>query len=184
MDEHLTSFRATRYFRPLGMTETTFNPGNELRRRTAATEKRDGHWIKGQVHDPRAYLLGGVAGHAGLFSTASDLVGFGQMMLGGGTSSNIKVLERSVFTLMTKPRIVPHGTRALGWDHRSPYSINRGDSLSDTAFGHGGFTGTVMWVDPEKDHVFIFLSNRLHPDGHGSVNQIAGRIATIVGKGE
>ncbi len=82
---------------------------------------------------------------------------------------------------MTKPRVVPRGTRTFGWDHRSPYSSNRGDRFSDAAFGHGGFTGTVMWIDPLQDRVFIFLSNRLHPDGKGSVNKLAGEIATIVG---
>ncbi len=168
-------------FGPLGMTETTFNPDHLLAARAAPTERRDGRWIRGQVHDPRAHLLGGVAGHAGLFSTADDLVRYGQMMLGKGRLADTCVLKPSVFMTMTTPRAVPNGTRTLGWDHRSPYSSNRGKSLSDAAFGHGGFTGTVLWIDPEKDRVFIFLSNRLHPDGQGSVNKIAGRIATIVG---
>ena len=94
------------------------------------------------------------------------------------------VLDDDVFALMTRPRDVPRGSRAFGWDHRSPYSSNRGESLSDAAFGHGGFTGTVMWIDPEKDRVLIFLSNRLHPDGKGSVNKLAGKIATIIGSTE
>jgi CubicO group peptidase (beta-lactamase class C family) len=103
------------------------------------------------------------------------------MMLRGGKDADITLLNDDIFALMTQPRQVPRGTRTYGWDHRSPYSSNRGDSLSDAAFGHGGFTGTVMWIDPEIDRVFIFLSNRLHPDGKGTVNKLAGKIATIIG---
>jgi CubicO group peptidase (beta-lactamase class C family) len=177
----LDQFAVDQIFRPLGMNETIFNPGDDLKRRAAPTELRDDQWIKGEVHDPRAHLLGGVAGHAGLFSTAGDLVRYGQMMLGRGTAQTVSVLDDKVFSAMTKPRVVPRGTRTFGWDHRSPYSSNRGERFSGAAFGHGGFTGTVMWIDPELDRVFIFLSNRLHPDGTGSVNKLAGKIATIVG---
>jgi CubicO group peptidase (beta-lactamase class C family) len=177
----LDQFAVDQIFRPLGMNETMFNPGDDLKRRAAPTERRDDQWMKGEVHDPRAYLLGGVAGHAGLFSTAGDLVRFGQMMLGRGSSPTVTVLDDKSFSSMTNPRVVPRGTRTFGWDHRSPYSSNRGDRFSDAAFGHGGFTGTVMWIDPQQDRVFIFLSNRLHPDGKGSVNKLAGKIATILG---
>ena len=161
-----------------------FNPGDDLKRRSAPTERRDDAWMKGEVHDPRAYLLGGVAGHAGLFSTAGDLVLYGQMMLAEGSTPEVTILNRETFQLMTRPRTVPRGSRTFGWDHQSPYSSNRGDRLSAAAFGHGGFTGTVMWIDPQLDRIFIFLSNRLHPDGIGSVNKLAGRIATILGKNQ
>ena len=177
----LDRFAADAIFRPLGMLETMFNPDDDLRARAAPTEQRDGQWIKGEVHDPRAHLLGGVAGHAGLFSTAGDLVRYGQAMLAADDHDSATVLDRPTLLLMTKPRNVPRGTRTYGWDHRSPYSSNRGDRLSEAAFGHGGFTGTVMWIDPEKERVFIFLSNRLHPDGKGSINNLAGEIATVVG---
>ena len=177
----LDQFAVEQIFHPLGMNETMFNPTDELKQRAAPTEQRDEQWIQGEVHDPRAYLLDGVAGHAGLFSTASDLVRYGQMMLSGGKTPSVTIFDDATFSLMTKPRTVPRGTRALGWDHRSPYSSNRGESLSESAFGHGGFTGTVIWIDPEKQRVFIFLSNRLHPDGKGTVNKLAGEIATIVG---
>lgn len=180
----LDQFAVEHVFRPLGMEETMFNPGADLKSRAAPTERREDAWIKGEVHDPRAYLLGGVAGHAGLFSTPHDLVRYGQMMLGRGASGNVAILRDETFSVMTKPRKVPRGTRAFGWDHRSPYSSNRGEQLSDAAFGHGGFTGTVMWIDPEKERVFIFLSNRLHPDGKGSVNKLAGKIADIIGSAE
>ena len=180
--KRLDQYAGDEIFGPLGMSDTTFNPGDELRQRAAPTEQRDGEWMKGEVHDPRAFLLGGVAGHAGLFSTANDLVRFGQMMLGGGKTADVTVLEEKTFSQMTAARSVPRGTRTFGWDHRSPYSSNRGETLSDAAFGHGGFTGTVMWIDPRKERVFIFLSNRLHPDGKGSVNKLAGKIATIIGQ--
>jgi CubicO group peptidase (beta-lactamase class C family) len=177
----LDRFVSDEVFVPLGMKNTRFNPNDHAKRHAAPTEQREGQWIKGEVHDPRSYLLDGVAGHAGLFSTAGDLVRYGQMMLGSGKTSSVTILKPNVFSLMTKPRTVPRGSRTFGWDHQSPYSSNRGEGLSDAAFGHGGFTGTVMWIDPEKERIFIFLSNRLHPDGKGSVNRLAGKIATLVG---
>ena len=180
--ESLDQYAAKTIFQPLGMTETGYTPAESLRQRAAPTEKRDDQWIRGEVHDPRAWLLDGVAGHAGLFSTAGDLVRYGQMMLGRGERDGVRILDEETFALMTEPREVPRGSRTYGWDHRSPYSSNRGDAFSDSAFGHGGFTGTVMWIDPEKERIFIFLSNRLHPDGKGSVNRLAGKIATEIAK--
>ena len=177
----LNEFAAEQIFEPLKMNHTSYRPDAEWARQTAPTEQRDDKWIRGEVHDPRAYLLDGVAGHAGLFSTADDLVRFGQMMLGRGTLQDVQILKPETFDLMTKPRKVPRGTRTYGWDHQSPYSRNRGESLSDAAFGHGGFTGTVLWIDPTNKRVFVFLSNRLHPDGKGTVNGLAGEIATLIG---
>ena len=175
----LDEFAADEIFRPLKMDETTFNPGPELRQRAAATEQRDEKWIKGVVHDPRAYRLDGVAGHAGLFSTAADLVKFGRSLL-RINSGRTDWISPATFRMMIQSRDVFRGSRTYGWDHRSPYSINRGESFSDRAFGHGGFTGTVLWIDPDKELVFIFLSTRLHPDGKGSVNRLAGQIATLI----
>ncbi len=177
----LNQFALENLFKPLGMRETMFLPQESLRLRSAATEKRDGQWMQGEVHDPRAYLLEGVAGHAGLFSTANDLARFGQSMLGKGRN-HPNVMNAQTFQTMTIPRQTPRGTRTYGWDHQSPYSGNRGTSLSESAFGHGGFTGTVLWIDPGKNRVIIFLSSRLHPDGKGSVNAIAGKIATLIGQ--
>jgi CubicO group peptidase (beta-lactamase class C family) len=166
-------------FMALGMKETAFNPESSLRSRAAPTEIRDGDWLQGRVHDPRAARMGGVAGHAGLFSTAGDLVRYAQNLLAASQGQSPTV-QRKTFRRMTSPREVPRGSRTLGWDHRSPYSSNRGSRLSESAFGHGGFTGTVLWIDPEKELIFIFLSSRLHPDGKGSVNQLAGEIVTRV----
>jgi uncharacterized protein YbbC (DUF1343 family) len=172
-------FSQEHVFGPLGMTETGYLPAEPLRRRAAPTEKRDGQWMRGEVHDPRAYLLGGIAGHAGLFSTAEDLAVYAQMMLGGGQYQGVHVLQQDTVERMTRGYRVSRGFRAMGWDSKTGYSTNRGKSFSHRAFGHGGFTGTATWIDPELELFVIFLSNRLHPDGKGSVNPLAGRIGTI-----
>lgn len=187
----VNEFAAQHLFRPLGMADTGYLPPDTLRSRISPTEKRGAagggtdeaasQWIRGVVHDPRALRLGGVAGHAGLFSTADDLAKYGQMMLGEGKRDSVQVLSPETVALMTDAYPVPGGGfRGLGWDKQSGYSSNRGDLFSERAFGHGGFTGTVLWIDPELDIVFVFLSSRLHPDGKGTINALAGRIATVV----
>ena len=168
-------------FEPLGMKETGFLPAPSLQERCAVTEKRDDQWIRGQVHDPRAFALGGIAGHAGLFSTADDLAIYCHMMVNQGTWDGHQIMKPETIDAMTGPVPVSAGLRTFGWDMRSTYSSNRGDLFSKSAFGHGGFTGTAMWIDPEQELFVIFLSNRVHPDGKGSVNALAGRIATIAG---
>lgn len=173
-------FSRDHIFQPLGMSETGYRPGESLRAKAAPTEQRDGHWMQGEVHDPRAYKLGGVAGHAGLFSTADDLAVYAQMMLNGGTFGGRRILASQTVARMTRGDRVSSGVRGLGWDKRTAYSSNRGDLLSDSAFGHGGFTGTVLWIDPELDLFFIFLSNRVHPNGKGLINPLAGQIANVV----
>jgi CubicO group peptidase (beta-lactamase class C family) len=194
----LDKFATENIFKPLSMKKTMFNPVEELALNAATTEKRDGVWLKGQVHDPRAALMNGVAGHAGLFSTAADLVTYGQMLLGRGERNQVRILSEAAFDSMRSPQspkptvandsnepspsTPSKSSRALGWDHRSAYSSNRGVQLSESAFGHGGFTGTVLWIDPIKDRVFIFLSTRLHPDGKGVINPLAGKIADIIGQ--
>lgn len=175
----LNEFAGERVFTPLGMHETTYLPPEELAARSAASEPRDGRMLVGEVHDPRAALLGGVAGHAGLFSTAADLSRFAAMMLSEGKLDGVRVLSPAAVRAMTRPRDVSGHRRGAGWDMRSGYSSNRGELMTDRAFGHGGFTGTAIWIDPGLDLFMIFLSNRLHPDGKGSVNDLAGRIATI-----
>lgn len=173
------AFSRKTIFEPLGMTDSGFLPDDTLRARAAATEQRDGRWMTGEVHDPRANALGGVAGHAGLFSTASDLAVYAQMMINGGQYGGVRVLAPETVETMTAAYSVPGGERGLGWDKRSAYSSNRGATMTDSAFGHGGFTGTVLWIDPQLELFVIFLSNRLHPDGRGSVNRLAGQIATL-----
>jgi uncharacterized protein YbbC (DUF1343 family) len=180
--QDLNHFTREHFYGPLGMTETGYLPDEKLRNRAAPTEKRDDHWMQGEVHDPRAYRLGGVAGHAGNFSTATDLAVFAQMLLGRGEYAGVRVLAPSSVRVMTEPWEGPSGWRSLGWDVHSSYSGNRGKTFSNRAFGHGGFTGTGFWVDPELDMFVIFLSNRVHPNGHGNVNSLIGRVGTIAGE--
>ena len=177
----LAAFADKAIFRPLVMNETGFLPPAAVRPRIAPTEKRNDAWIRGEVHDPRAYRLGGVAGHAGLFSTAKDMARFARMVLGEGTLDGARVLAAESLRNMLAAHDVPGGIRALGWDMQSGYSTNRGSALSRRAVGHGGYTGTSLWIDPERDLFVVFLSNRVHPDGKGAINALAGAIATLAG---
>ncbi|WP_394837270.1 DUF1343 domain-containing protein [Pendulispora rubella] len=178
--EELSTFAAKNVFRPLGMSQTTFRPEPALRPRAVVTEQRNGEWMRGEVHDPRAYLLGGVAGHAGLFSTAEDLTRYAQAMLGEGELDGQRVWSPRTAQQFMAPHDVPGGIRALGWDVKSSYSGSRGEGWSPRSIGHGGYTGTVLWIDPERDLFVIVLSNRVHPEGKGNINQLAGRIGTLV----
>ncbi len=180
--QNLDEFARQHIFAPLGMEETGFRPGEGLRRRAAPADRRQNRWIQGEVHDPRAYQLGGVAGHAGLFSTATDLARYAQMMLGKGQYAGRRVLAPETLERMTQPYPVSAGLRGLGWDIRTGYSTNRGLAMSPRAFGHGGFTGTAMWIDPELDLFVIFLSNRLHPAGKGEANRLAGRMGDLAAR--
>jgi uncharacterized protein YbbC (DUF1343 family) len=177
----IATFAKENVFRPLDMNDTGYLPGAELRPRIAPTEYRDGSIIAGDVHDPRAHLLGGVAGHAGLFSTAHDLVRYAQMMLSEGERSGTRIFSRETVRAMLAPHDVPGGVRALGWDVQTHFSVNKGETMSRRAVGHGGYTGTCLWLDPEFDLFVLFLSNRVHPDGKGAVNPLIGRIGTIAG---
>lgn len=181
----LDEFTRRHIFSPLGMNETTFKPRDSLQQRAAPTEKRDGQWTPGIVHDPRAFYLGGVAGHAGLFSTADDLTIYAQMLLNGGAFQGRRLFSPSTVRLMTTARQVPlvkgTGLRALGWDVDTAYSRNRGELFPvGTSFGHTGFTGPGIWLDPGSQTAVIFLSNRVHPDGKGNVTRLRGQVSTLV----
>jgi CubicO group peptidase (beta-lactamase class C family) len=179
--QSLDDFARENIFVPLRMDDTSFRPEVRLRTRAAPADKRGDAWLVGEVHDPRSARLGGIAGHAGVFSTADDLTKYARAMLNKGGFGEHKLFSEETWRLMTHPHELPAGgRRAPGWDVKTGYSTNRGKLLSDSAFGHGGFTGTSIWIDPVNDLFVIFLSNRLHPDGKGSVNQLAGRIAEIV----
>src|SRR5262249_46203050 len=178
--EPLDVFARKHVFEPLGMKETGFKPGEKLKERAAPTERRDVKWMAGEVHDPRAYLLGGVAGHAGLFSTADDLAVYARMILGGGDHNGRRVLGAAAVRPMTGGAPGPGGLRALGWDVATSYSANRGELFPrGSSFGHTGFTGTSIWIDPASATAVLFLSNRVHPDGKGNVNRLRGRVATL-----
>ena len=181
----LDEFSRKRVFEPLGMKETGFLPGPDQRKRAAPTENRNGQWMMGEVHDPRSYLLGGVAGHAGLFSTADDLAILARMLLRRGGFGDKTILRPETYTLMTTPHAVPRekggtGYRTFGWDVDTPFSKNRGTGFGKTTgFGHTGFTGTSIWIDPPTKTAVIFLSNRVHPEGKGNVVKVRGDVATI-----
>jgi uncharacterized protein YbbC (DUF1343 family) len=179
--KRLDEFARESVFRPLGMNETAFLPSGKLRERSAPTEQREGRWMVGEVHDPRSYALGGVAGHAGLFSTAGDLARYCQMILNGGAIGGARILSPMGVRRMTEARGLPFNEmRGLGWDINTGYSSNRGDLLPIGSFGHTGFTGTSLWIDPSSQTFVVFLSNRVHPDGKGDVTPLRGRVASIV----
>lgn len=176
----LATFATREIFEPLGMRETRFSPDDALRARAAPTEIRDGAWIQGVVHDPRAFALHGVAGHAGLFSTADDLARFAQSMLARGATGQGRWVSDATFRTFLTRQETPGGGRALGWDIDSRFATHKGALFSSHAFGHGGFTGTAMWIDPDRDLFVVFLSNRVHPDGKGAVNPLIGEVSTEI----
>ena len=203
--EPFERFTAERIFQPLGMFDSGFVPDEAKKSRSVTTEFDEASqtWLRGVVHDPPARGLGGVSGNAGLFSTAPDLAVFAAMMLGGGTLRTDEdhaatILSPETTALLTAPRSVPleeedrrfvggkaTGLRSYGWDIRSPHSGNRAANYSDRAFGHGGFTGTVLWIDPGHDLFVIVLGNRLHPKRQNNhINRLGaeiGRLATCFG---
>ncbi|MBK8255460.1 MAG: DUF1343 domain-containing protein [Polyangiaceae bacterium] len=147
-------------FKSLGMKSTTFAPQNDLKARAAPTEKLGSDFLQGTVHDPRARALGGVAGHAGLFSTADDLTQFAKMFLAKGKWKGETILAEKTISDLTVPRDIPGGKRAY-WG-----------AVSGNAVSHTGFTGTSIWLDLPKQLGVIILSNRVHPDGRGSADKL------------
>jgi uncharacterized protein YbbC (DUF1343 family) len=190
--EPLEQYVARHVFGPLGMTDTGFQPPLERVGRIAPTERcrfldawpcqaPEAEPLRGVVHDPTARRMGGVAGHAGLFSTARDLTRFARMLLGGGALGPRRVLSPLAVAKMIAPA-TPAGMsaqRGLGWDVDTSFSANRGELMPLGSFGHTGFTGTSIWVDPRTGLFVIFLSSRLHPDGTGDVTPLRARVATI-----
>ena len=156
----LDVFLQERVFTPLGMTDTHFRPDASLRGRIAPTEITPprGYPLRGEVHDENAYALGGVAGHAGLFSTVSDLSIFAQMMLNGGSYDGTRIVADSTVQLFTRRAA---GTRALGWDTCAG-SYGCGQYMGAESYGHTGFTGTSLWIDPDREMFVILLTNRVH----------------------
>ena len=175
----LDEFSDRRIFAPLAMTDTRFGPLARAVDRTAPTEEcrplgwpcgqGDGAILRGTVHDPTARRMGGVAGHAGLFGTASDLARFAAMLLSEGSLDGVRLLSPLAVRRMTSPAtpVSMGDVRGLGWDIDSRFSSNRGDLFGRGSYGHTGFTGTSMWVDPVSQTAVVFLSNRVHPDGSG-----------------
>ncbi len=187
----LDRFAHDRIFAPLGMKDTMFLPPAAVRRRIAPTESctplgwpcqgPDMSMLRGIVHDPTARRMGGVAGHAGLFSTAADLAIFSRMLLDGGVYRGVRILSPLAVAKMTTQATSPgeRNVRGLGWDMDSTFSSNRGELLPVGSFGHTGFTGTSLWLDPATGMFVVFLSNRVHPDGRGDVTPLRARVATV-----
>ncbi len=168
-----------RIFEPLDMDDTMFSPPIALVPRVAPTEPAT---LRGVVHDPTARRMNGVAGHAGLFSTAGDLAVFCRMLLNGGAVGRTRVLSPLTVGRMTSPATpdAEGNVRGLGWDLDSSFSANRGEMLPLGSFGHTGFTGPSIWIDPATKVFVVFMSNRVHPNGRGNVTPLRAKIATIV----
>lgn len=179
--EPLDVYARKAVFDPLGMTETEFRPvgkgGRLPASRIAPTEKRDDAFLRGEVHDPRARAQGGVAGHAGLFGTADDLARFARALLGNGGGW----LSPAGVAAMTRLRDYGDGDlRAIGWDVETHYASSRGDLFPLGSFGHTGWTGTSIWLDPETDVFVVLLSARNHPGGAGNAIPLRARLASVV----
>jgi uncharacterized protein YbbC (DUF1343 family)/CubicO group peptidase (beta-lactamase class C family) len=201
----IDQFAAENIFKPLGMRETFFNrlsvPGAALsegrkrtagddpeaagngardRERIAPTETREGRWMRGEVHDPRSYEMGGIAGHAGLFSTADDLAVYCQAILNGGELAGARILAPYTVERMLSAHSLPTSQmRGIGWDVNSSFSSNRGDLYPVGTFGHTGFTGTSIWIDPASESFVVLLTNRVHPNGKGDVTRLRSFVASI-----
>ena len=165
----LDAFVRDHVFEPLGMGQTGFLPqphAPELLARIAPTERDPwrGRLVHGEVHDENAYAMGGVAPHAGLFSTAGDLARFAQMLLYGGVLDHRRIVSHATVDAFTRRAgLVPGSSRALGWDTKSATGSSAGTLFSDRAYGHTGYTGTSLWIDPQRDLFVILLTNRVHP---------------------
>jgi CubicO group peptidase (beta-lactamase class C family) len=171
-------------FQPLGMKDSGYLPLRRLdASRIAPTEKLpDGHVLRGEVHDPTARKMGGVAGHAGLFTTTADLARFARMLLSGGmTEDGHRLLSAESVALLTTPQSPPTlaEQRGMGWDIRSPYARPRGSLYPPTSFGHTGFTGCAFWLDPASRSFFVLLSNRVHPAAGTNVLPLYGELGTL-----
>jgi uncharacterized protein YbbC (DUF1343 family)/CubicO group peptidase (beta-lactamase class C family) len=166
-------------FTPLGMKDTTYLPSPELKSRIAPTEmQKDGTILRGVVHDPTSRFMGGVAGHAGVFSTADDLGKFCQMILDGGDG----LFSPATIQKFSEPAS-PQGqtaVRGLGWDIQSPYSGVRGELFPVGSFGHTGFTGTSIWIDPASQTYVVLLTNSVHPHQRKAITSLRARVATVV----
>jgi len=170
-------------FKPLGLRDTTFNPGPALRGRIAPTEWANGRMLLGAVHDSRARLLGGVAGHAGLFSTAEDLARLCRMLVGGGALGTVRVFKPPTVEAMWTRTADGSGSRALGWDISSVYARSMLPFFPPETAIHTGFTGTSVMIDPRTGVYLIVLTNRVHPNGGGAakIRELRVRVAAAVG---
>jgi uncharacterized protein YbbC (DUF1343 family)/CubicO group peptidase (beta-lactamase class C family) len=180
--QRLDTFARKQFYAPLGMRATAFDPPRAWQKRIAPTEVVSSRGaLRGVVHDGNARLLDGVAGHAGLFSTASDLSRFCRMLLAGGQLGGRRYLKAATVRAMFAPHIIGETTRGLGWDISSPYSRTLGAYFPMGSVGHTGFTGPAIWMDPATNVYMVLLTNRVHPYGKGDVAELRRRISAAVG---
>ncbi|MEO5804587.1 MAG: exo-beta-N-acetylmuramidase NamZ domain-containing protein [Verrucomicrobiota bacterium] len=177
----LNEFVAKEIYEPLKMTDTGYLPPRKKLARVAPTEKTDGEILRGVVHDPTARYMGGVAGHAGIFTTAPDLARYARMLLNEGELDGVRIFKPETIKLMTSVQTPPENPmrRGLGWDIDSGYSRPRGEIFPLGSFGHTGFTGNAFWIDPFSKTFWIFLSNRVHPNGKGNVLELYKSLGTV-----
>jgi len=178
----LNVFCKREVFEPLGMKDTSFLPSPALKSRIAPTDYQGKGLRWGVVSDPTSYHMGGVAGHAGVFSTADDLALLAQMLVQGGEIDGKRILSAATVAAMTKAQRLPgiSTQRGLGWDIRSPYSRVFNAAFPAGSFGHTGYTGTAMWIDPRSQTCMIILTSRLHPNGKGNVKPLRAKTAKAV----
>jgi uncharacterized protein YbbC (DUF1343 family) len=180
--EALDNFARKQFYAPLGMRDTAFAPPPAWRKRIAPTEAVNNQGpLRGVVHDGNARLLNGVAGHAGMFSTASDLSRFCRMLLAGGQLGGKRYLKEATVRAMFAPHEIGESTRGFGWDISSPYARTLGAYFPRGSVGHTGFTGTAIWMDPATQVYMILLTNRVHPYGKGDVAELRRRISAALG---
>jgi CubicO group peptidase (beta-lactamase class C family) len=179
--DRLDVYASKNIFEPLRMRDTGFNPDQRNIIRCAATLASDNSYRFGRVQDPTAYQFGGVAGHAGVFSTADDLSRYFRMILNGGTLDGRRILDARTVEQMTIPYFFQNGKimRGLGWDISSPFSSPRGNSLSKYSFGHTGYSGSSVWIDPGKDIFVVLLTARLDYKRKSEFNQLRRRLSDI-----
>ena len=177
----LDEFCAREIFKPLKMVDTCFLPSVAVRLRIAPTEKVGRMVLRGTVHDFKAQGMGGVAGHAGLFTTAADVARFARMVLNKGKLDGSQILKAETVNLMTSVQSPGHvrARRGLGWDIDSDFSRPRGDLFPIGSFGHTGFTGVCLWIDPFSQTFWMFLSNRIHPEPSGNIYPLQRNLATL-----
>ena len=181
--EDLRTYAHKHVFDVLGMTSTDYCPSKQLAKRCAPTEKQpDGSVLQGVVHDPLARIMnGGISGNAGVFTTADDVALLCAALQNGGEWNGHRILApTTVKAMRTVPRSVAQFGRALGWDLYSPYASNVGDLLSPEAYGHTGFTGTSIVIDPVNDVSIILLTNAVHPTNEGSCIALRAYVANAV----
>jgi len=179
--KRLEDFTRESVFQPLGMKDTGYLPSSNLRYRTAPTKWWDGKMQRGTPNNPICRRTGGVHGHAGMFTTAADLAHYCRMILNNGELDGVRFLQPETVRLMTSvqsPEEV-ESLRGLGWDIDSSYSSQRGEIFPIGGFGHTGFTGPSIWIDPSSKTFVIFMSNRIHPDGKGNVVPLRKRLGTL-----